>query len=81
MPRIPRDVSGDDLIHKLKAYGYEATRQTSSHVRLTRTTEEGQFHVTVPRHRWLRVGTLNSVLSDVASHLGKGKSEVIRDLF
>ena len=81
MPRIPRDISGDDLIRKLRRYGYEPTRQTGSHVRLTRTTEEGQQHLTVPRHRALRVGTLNSILAAVAVQVGKRKEEVIIELF
>ena len=36
MPRIPRDLSGTELARKLGAYGYQVTRQTGSHVRLTR---------------------------------------------
>ena len=80
MPRLPRDLSGAELIRKLGLYGYEATRQTGSHARLTRTTGEGSHHVTVPTHRSLRVGTLNSILSDVAGHLGKSKDEVVDEL-
>lgn len=38
-------------------------------MRLTRTTEEGAHHITIPRHDWLRTGTLASILDDVASHL------------
>jgi predicted RNA binding protein YcfA (HicA-like mRNA interferase family) len=38
--RLPRNISGDDLIKALSKYGYEVTRQTGSHVRLTRTTIE-----------------------------------------
>ncbi len=58
--KLPRDVSGDDLAKALKKLGYEVTRQTGSHLRLT-TTEGGQHHVTVPRHDPLRVGTLASM--------------------
>lgn len=36
--RIPRDVGGDDLAKLLTRYGYEVTRQTGSHLRLTTTT-------------------------------------------
>lgn len=81
MPRLPRNLSGGELIRKLGAYGYEATRQTGSHVRVTRSTATGQHHVTVPTNRSLRVGTLNSILSDVAAHLGKSKSEIVTELF
>lgn len=34
--RLPRDLSGDELIKQLQKFGYEQTRQTGSHVRLTR---------------------------------------------
>ncbi len=81
MPRLPRDISGDELIRRLRSYDYEPTRQTGSHVRLTRTAAEGQQHLTVPRHRSLRVGTLNSILGAVAVHLGKSKDEIIVELF
>lgn len=81
MPRLPRNLSGNELIRKLGVYGYEATRRSSSHVRLTRTTANEQHHVTVPTHRSLRVGTLNRILSDVADHLGKSKDAVVTELF
>lgn len=55
--------------------------KTGSHVRLTLTTTEGQQHLTVPRHRSLRVGTLNSILGAVAVHIGKSKDEVVVELF
>jgi hypothetical protein len=46
--RLPRDFSGDQLAILLRRYGYEVTRQTGSHMRLT-TTQEGEQHVTIPR--------------------------------
>ncbi len=47
--KIPRDLSGDELIKLLKTVGYEPTRQTGSHVRLT-TQQNGEHHVTIPNH-------------------------------
>ena len=76
--RLPRDLSGDDLVKKLRKLGYGPTRQTGSHLRLTRTTGEGTHHVTVPRHRTLTVGTLNSILTEISSHLGIAKAELVR---
>lgn len=81
MPRLPRDISGDDLIRKLKSFGYEPTRQTGSHVRLSRETEDTQHPITIPKHKTLRVGTLSNILGDVALHLGKTKDEFIQELF
>ena len=78
--RLPRDLTGDDLAHALRAFGYEATRQNGIHLRLT-TTRNGEHHVTVPRHNPLRVGTLSGILADVAVHFGLSRDEVMRQIF
>lgn len=76
--RLPRDLDGKKLIRRLRKLGYEQTRQSGSHVRLTRASDEGNHHVTIPLHSPLRVGTLNSILSDIASSLGMSKDDLIR---
>ena len=76
--KLPRDVSGDELIKRLEKLDYIVTRQTGSHVRLSR---HGEHYVTIPRHRHLRVGTLSGVDSDVAEYLGMTKEEVIKNLW
>jgi predicted RNA binding protein YcfA (HicA-like mRNA interferase family) len=48
--RLPRDLAGEELAVLLGRYGYEVTRQTGSHMRLT-TTQRGEHHVTIPRQR------------------------------
>ena len=48
--RVPRDLSGADLTKALRVLGYEETRQTGSHVRMT-TRMRGEHHVTVPKQR------------------------------
>ena len=73
--RLPRDISGDDLAKSLKRLGYEPTRQSGSHIRLT-TSTNGEHHVTVPRHRTLRIGTLAGVLDEVARHHGTTRSDL-----
>ena len=78
--RLPRDLSGEELANLLKRYGYQVTRQTGSHIRLT-TTQEGEHHVTIPRHGSLRVGTLSALLSDVAEHLGIPRQTLTEALF
>lgn len=78
--RLPRDVSGDDLAKALADLGYRATRQTGSHVRLT-TLERGEHHITIPRHAALRVGTLASLLGDVAQHFALSREELVERLF
>jgi len=77
--RLPRDLGGEDLAALLRQYGYEVTRQTGSHMRLT-TLQGGEHHITIPRHSSLRVGTLNAILKDVAQHLGLEREVLVRSL-
>ncbi len=74
--KLPRDVSGDTLAKALKALGYQVTRQTGSHLRLT-TTAGGEQHVTVPRHDPLRIGTFAAILDDVAMHFNISRDELL----
>ena len=78
--RLPRDLSGDDLAKKLDTFGYQVTRQTGSHLRLT-TIEHGEHHLTIPRHDPLRIGTLAAILADVAEHRGLSRERVASRLF
>lgn len=66
--RLPRDVSGRELIKKLEVMGYQQTRQTGS-------------HITVPLHDALRLGTLSSILSDVAVQQNISRDRLIEQLF
>ena len=74
--KLPRDISGAELAKTLRKLGYQITRQTGSHMRLT-TAEGGEHHVTVPRHDPLRVGTLAGILDDVAAHFGLSRDELL----
>ena len=77
--KLPRDMGGEELAGRLRRHGYEVTRQTGSHMRLT-TFKGGEHHVTIPRHKPLRVGTLNMVLRDVADHLNMNRDDLIKSL-
>jgi predicted RNA binding protein YcfA (HicA-like mRNA interferase family) len=77
--KMPRDLSGDELAGLLRKYGYQTTRQTGSHMRLT-TQQGGEHHVTIPRHNPLRIGTLNSIIRDVAQHLGIERDALMKAL-
>jgi len=78
--RIPRDLSGHDLIRRLRVLGYEQTRQSGSHIRLT-TTQNGEHHITIPNHDPLRIGTLSAILSLVAEHFNISREELLKQLF
>ena len=79
--KLPRDVGGNDLAALLSRYGYEITRQTGSHLRLTSSAGDGAHNLTIPAHRPLKVGTLSAVLADVARYLRMEKQELIGQLF
>ena len=78
--KIPRDLSGNDLIKLLKNQGYEITRQSGSHIRLT-TQMKGEHHVTIPNHSPLKVGTLSDIVAGIAAHLNLSKEEMMKELF
>ena len=79
--RLPRDISGTQLARLLRQYGYEQTRQTGSHMRLTSVSQGSEHHITIPNHDSLRVGTLNGVLQDVAVYLGRSRDDIAEELF
>ena len=56
--RIPRDIDHYKLIKLLNRCGYVITRQTGSHVRLTRNETEKlpKHHITIPSHNPIRIG-------------------------
>lgn len=78
--KIPRDISGEKLSKLLGRYGYEITRQTGSHLRLT-SSLRGEHHITIPNHKSLKIGTLNNILTDIARYLEMDKAQLIRELF
>jgi predicted RNA binding protein YcfA (HicA-like mRNA interferase family) len=80
MKKIPRNLSGRDLIRQLKKLGYQQTRQVSSHIRLT-NEEKGAHHITIPAHDPIKIGTLSNILKDIASHFEITKEELINRLF
>lgn len=49
-------------------------------MRLT-SQQGGEHHVTIPDHANLRVGTLASILADVAGHLSIERTALASELF
>ncbi len=78
--RVPRDVSGQELVTRLARLGYSISRQTGSHVRLS-TQTHGEHHLTVPLHQSLRVGTLSAILSDLQAHHHLDREALLSLLF
>jgi predicted RNA binding protein YcfA (HicA-like mRNA interferase family) len=78
--KLPRDINASELVKLLNKLGYIQSRQKGSHIRMT-TLENGKHSVTVPNHSSIRTGTLNQIVSDVASHFNKTKDEILALLF
>jgi predicted RNA binding protein YcfA (HicA-like mRNA interferase family) len=65
--KLPRDVSGTDLVKALRSLDYKVTRQRGSHIRVT-TRRDGEHHEVIPHHDPLKPGLLSSILKSVAAH-------------
>jgi predicted RNA binding protein YcfA (HicA-like mRNA interferase family) len=77
--RIPRDLSGKDLIKRLERLGYRVTRQTGSHIRLS-CDQPKAHHITIPNHEPLRVGTLSAILAEIAASRQLTRDDLLRKL-
>jgi predicted RNA binding protein YcfA (HicA-like mRNA interferase family) len=80
MTRLPRNLGGPELVAAPRHLGYRVTRQAGRHIRLTCEPPE-RYHITVPSHISLRVGTLEAILADVAQHQGMRRDELLERLF
>ena len=78
--KLPRGLTGAELVRSLQRLGYTVTRQTGSHIRLT-CTQPFEHHLTVPNHDPVRVGTLSSILNEVAIAHAMTREQLIEKLF
>lgn len=65
--KLPRDLSGPELIKALRKLGYEVTRQKGSHIRVT-TQKNGEHHEVIPNHNPIKPGTLSGIFKSIANH-------------
>ena len=70
--KAPRDLSGPEAVKALERLGFSKTRQSGSHARLIK----GSCNVTVPMHRTLAVGTLQSILRQAGVTLDEFLNEL-----
>lgn len=80
--KLPRSISGRELANVLhRHYGYTQVRQTGSHMRLVSHHMGYPDHVSVPRHDFIRIGTLVDILNHVAGYLEIDREELAGQLF
>jgi predicted RNA binding protein YcfA (HicA-like mRNA interferase family) len=77
--KLPRDLTGVQLVKNLEVLGYRTTRQAGSHIRVT-TLQNGEHHLTIPAHNPLKTGTLSTILNDVAQHFNLTRDELLNHL-
>ena len=65
--KLPRDLSGADVVSALERLGFAKTRQTGSHVQMAR----GSLRVTIPAHSPIAPGTLKSILRQAGVDLAE----------
>ena len=78
--KLPRDISGKELIKALELLGYIVVRQKGSHAYLT-SKHDGEHHIAVPLHNPIKLGTLMGILNDVASHNKVTRAEITKKMF
>lgn len=78
--RLPRNVSAKELIKSLAKIGYEVSRQKGSHIRLT-CFFPSEHHITIPNHDPIKLGTLSSIINDIALQRNIAKEDLIHQLF
>jgi len=81
MPKIPRDISGRKLAGLLDRYGYKIPRETGSQLRLESKLGDESHKITIPDHRPIKIGTLNSILTELAGRQKISKVELTVELF
>ncbi|MBK6728525.1 MAG: type II toxin-antitoxin system HicA family toxin [Xanthomonadales bacterium] len=77
--KLPRDLTGADLAKALHRLDYVVTRQSGSHLRIT-TLRGGEHHEVIPNHSPIKIGTLQSLLRNIAAHHGMAVPDLIRQL-
>ena len=79
--KLPRSVSGNELIKSLQKIGYTVTRQKGSHIRLTCLLPNTEHHITIPNHDPIKIGAFSAILTDVAAIHQISKQELINKIF
>lgn len=78
--KLPRDLPGEKLARLLcRDWGYEQVHQVGSHI-ILETEEPSPHRLSVPAHKALRVGTLNSILRAVARHKSVEREDILSSL-
>ena len=76
MSKLPRKVSGQDLLKVLQKYGFTIRRGRGSHMGAWRRIGDRTIWLTIPLHREIKPGLLNAIIAESSIP----KSEFIEEL-
>jgi len=75
--KTPRNLHGKELASVLvRKWSYSIVHQTGSHIILV-TEQPAHHRISIPAHKPVRVGTLEDILKEVASHKGVTKDDIL----
>jgi predicted RNA binding protein YcfA (HicA-like mRNA interferase family) len=77
--KLPRDVSGAQLVKALRKLDYTVNRQKGSHIRVT-TQRGGEHHEVIPNHDPIKIGTLSGILKSIAAHHQMSVEQLLGEL-
>lgn len=78
--KLPRDLNGRTLVKAFcRDWGYRVVNQVGSHI-ILQTDSPSHQRISVPDHNPIRIGTLNSILRQVAAHKGVPREDLLRSL-
>ena len=61
MPKLPANISGEQLVKALAKIGYQRDHQTGSHI-ILRNNSHPFRRLTIPNHKELAKGTLRAII-------------------
>lgn len=70
MPKL-KVLSGDEVISIFKHFGFEAVKQSGSHVKLKRIKNDISQGLLIPRHKELDRGTLKAIINQAAHYIAQ----------
>ncbi len=73
MPRLRR-LSGREVLKALRTFGFEVDSMRGSHVKLSRTLDDGTRQIlTVPHHTELAAGTVRAIFRQAARFIDEAE--------
>lgn len=77
--KLPRDLAGEELLRGLRRIGYALDRQAGSHM-ILKCSSPRPHAVTVPNHKPLKVGTLSSILHEIAMQRALSVEALLKEM-